>query len=234
MSALIRFGVSGGVDAVVVHDILFGLQVPFSWCIDNSPRILQHWDEIGQDDRFGEEVLTSTEQWRPLPLPLTFLRIVVAAMRGPDYQMTVIESVGDAKRTRHIADPGLAVVANLSPKRVAGERGIVCGIVLKRQSRDDDAKIIVAVDLREQFVHLLVDFADLLIVELLLGEGGIRHDGDLPLLIVDAQLFESGLTGKVGIFCLVRDKVSVQILLGLFLIGSILCEGLRTRKKQQS
>ena len=82
--------------------------------------------------------------------------------------------------------------------------------------------------------NFLVDFANLLIVELLLNEGRVWYDGNLVLLIVDAQLLESRLTGKVGMFCLIRDKICIQILLGLFLIGSILSKGLRTGEKQQS
>lgn len=124
-------------------------------------------------------------------------------MRGPHYQMTVIKSMGNTEGARCIADPRLAVVMDLPPKRIAGQRGKVCVIVLKRQSRDDDAEVVVAVNLWKQMSNFLVDFANLLIVEFLLSEGRVWYDGNLPLLIVDAQLLESRLTGKVSLFCLI-------------------------------
>lgn len=155
-------------------------------------------------------------------------------MRGPDYQMMVIKSMGNTEGARRIADPRHAVVMDLPPKRIAGQRGKVCVIVLKRQSRNDDAEVVVAVNLWKQMSNFLVDFANLLIVELLLNEGRVWYDGNLPLLIVDAQFLESGLTGEVGMFCLIRDKICIQILLGLLLIDSILSKGLRTGEKQQS
>ena len=71
-------------------------------------------------------------------------------------------------------------------------------------------------------MYLLVDFSYLFVVELLLSEGGIRHDSDLLLLIVNAQLLEFGLAGEVCMLCLIRDKVCIQILLSLLLINSIL------------
>ena len=142
--------------------------------------------------------------------------------------------MGNTEGARCIADPRLAVVMDLPPKRIAGQRGKVCVIVLKRQSRNDDAEVVVAVSLWKQMSNFLVDFANLLIVEFLLSEGRVWYDGNLPLLIVDAQLLESRLTGKVSLFCLIRDEVCIQILLGFFLINSILCKGLHTREKQQS
>lgn len=201
--ATIRFGVSGSVDTVVVHNILFCLQISFPWCVYDSSRIFQHRYEIRKDDRLGEEILASAEQRRTLPLPLSFLRVIIAAMRGPHYQMTVIKSMGNTEGARCIADPRQAVVMDLPPKRIAGQRGKVCVIVLQGQSRNDDAEVVVAVNLWKQMSNFLVDFANLLIVEFLLSEGRVWYDGNLPLLIVDAQLLESRLTGKVSLFCLI-------------------------------
>ena len=68
---------------VVVDNYLMALPVAFTWCEDDSTSILEHWDEVGNDNSLCEEVLTCSEKIRALPLPAAVALAVVASVTGP-------------------------------------------------------------------------------------------------------------------------------------------------------
>ena len=82
-----------GSGVVVVDDDLMSLPVAFARCEDDGARILEHRDEVGHDDGLCEQVLGGAEKIRSLPLPESFLLVVVASVACPDAQMPVVQAV---------------------------------------------------------------------------------------------------------------------------------------------
>ena len=70
--------------AVIVYDNLFRLPVTFTRGENNGARILQHGNEVGDDDGLCKKVFIRTKQVGTLPAPQPFLLVVEASMAGPE------------------------------------------------------------------------------------------------------------------------------------------------------
>ena len=78
---------------VVVDDYLMALPVALARSEHDGACILEHRNEIGHDDGLGEEVLGRTKEKRALPLPETFLLVIVTSVAGPDRDVAVLQAM---------------------------------------------------------------------------------------------------------------------------------------------
>ena len=68
---------------VVVNDDLFLLPVALTRCKDDGTRLLQHGNQVGNDDGLCVLVFSGTKQLRTLPAPVASALVVEASVTGP-------------------------------------------------------------------------------------------------------------------------------------------------------
>ena len=82
------FGITRG-KRIIIDDHLVGLRVTFPRDKHVRTRVLEHGDEIGQDERGRDQILHGEEEPRSLPFPAIDLVVVVPAVTVPETDVPV-------------------------------------------------------------------------------------------------------------------------------------------------
>ena len=101
--------------SIVVYYHLIALPVALTRCVHHSTCTFEHRNEIRHNDSLCEKVFVSTEKVRTLPLPFIFLLVVIDAVRLPQGDMAVEESVRNEMWLRLVHHPWCIIVIYTPP-----------------------------------------------------------------------------------------------------------------------
>ena len=91
---------------VIVYDDFLLLRVPFAGSEYIGSCILQHGQEVGQDEGLGELVFCSAEQPRALPSPFVLVIDIIFPVALPKGDVASFQSAGDVVGARGTGYPG--------------------------------------------------------------------------------------------------------------------------------
>ena len=201
---------------------------------DYGAGALEHRDEEGIDDGRGEEILAGGVEQRTLINPLPFVVLVVISVRGPQRQMTAVESLFGRDGAIEIAHPRLAPVVETAPAPlpVAGQKEGGNEFVERVAAHRDEERTL-AISLRHAGTHLAVDalhrslregLSEKGLVELQLHRVAAKDD------VLHAEAFAAGKSG-VGIIVEIGGE---RLLQGLVLREGCGAEGEKQEWQQTS
>ena len=101
---------------IVVDNHLVTLPVALTRREHVGAGMLEHRYKKRYDDGLRKQILACGKKIGPLPLPSAVLQAEIASVTGPDGDVAVLQAAGHLVRLGNVADPGLAVVVNVSPR----------------------------------------------------------------------------------------------------------------------
>lgn len=171
---------------VVVDDVFIFLPVSFSWREYHTAAVLEHRDEIGDDDGLRKKVFRRTKQERTLKLPEPFCLVEVASMACPQTDVPVLKPVRYPERAVLSLHPRSAVKFHfVENRRGIGRKYIAVNQIFDGNTCARESYLIFGMYGMEVFMPIFGKLSNILVGYVVVGIAAFYVDIDCFLFVMN-------------------------------------------------